>query len=281
MAQRHAMVGRGSSVKRVAAAGLFGVLILLLAAGVLAADDAFVIGPDDVLAVSVWDNKELDQVVTVRPDGKISLPLVGEVQAGGRTVADLTEQLNKLYSETTTGARATVSVREIRSRPIYFMGGVVKPGPIQLTQDLSLLQGISLAGGLTPTADLESASVMRGDKRIPVDFVKLVQKGDVTQNIKLQPGDTIVIPQADVVYVQGEVKTPGQVKFTRDLTILRAIAQAGGFTQLAAPNRVTLLREEDGKKSNTRVKVSDMIDEPSRDIPLRPNDIIIVPQRLF
>src|SRR5262245_3555343 len=257
------------------------VALLIVTPVSAAPDDAFIIGPDDILAVSVWDNKELDQVVTVRPDGKISLPLVGEVQAGGRTVADLTEELNKLYSETTKGARATVSVREIRSRPIYFMGGVVKPGPMQLTQELTLLQGIAVAGGLAPTADLESASVVRGNTRIPVDFVKLVQKGDVTQNIKLQPGDTIVIPLADVVYVQGEVKTPGQVKFTRYLTILRAIAQAGGFTQLAATNRVTLLRDQDGKKSNQRVKVADIVDEPARDIPLLPNDIIIVPQRLF
>jgi polysaccharide export outer membrane protein len=257
------------------------VLLAVAPANAPAANNSFVIGPDDVLAISVWDNKELDQVVTVRPDGKISLPLVGEVQAGGLTVADLTSKLNELYSETTKGARSSVSVKEIRSRPVYFMGGVVKPGPTQLTRELTLLQGIAVAGGLTPTADLESASVVRGDKRIPVDFVKLVQKGDVSQNIKLQPGDTIVIPVADVVYVQGEVKTPGQVKFTKDLTILRAIAQAGGFTQLAAPNRVTLLREEDGKKSNVRVKVSDIIDEPSRDIPLKPNDIIIVPQRLF
>jgi polysaccharide export outer membrane protein len=172
-------------------------------------------------------------------------------------------------------------VREIRSRPIYFMGGVVKPWPMQLTQDLTLLQAISMAGGLTPTADLESASVLRGNTRIPVDFTKLVQKGDVTQNVKLQPGDTVVIPLADIVYVQGEVKTPGQVKFTKDLTILRAIAQAGGFTQLAAPNRVTLLRDEDGKKTNLRVRVGDVIDEPARDIQLKPNDIIIVPQRLF
>jgi polysaccharide export outer membrane protein len=278
MARPCGTVGHRSPVTK-AAAGLFA-LLMLLAAVAPAADEPFVIGPDDILAVSVWDNKELDQVVTVRPDGKISLPLVGEVQAGGRTVADLTRELNTLYSETTKGARATVSVREIRSRPIYFMGGVLKPGPMQLTQELTLLQGIAVAGGLTPTADLESASVVRGDTRIPVDFVKL-QKGDVTQNVKLQPGDTVLIPLADVVYIHGEVKTPGQVKYTKDLTILRAIAQAGGFTQLAAPNRATLLRDEDGKKSNIRVKLSDIVDEPARDISLRPNDIIIVPQRLF
>jgi polysaccharide export outer membrane protein len=154
---------------------------------------------------------------------------------------------------------------------------------MQLTQDLTLLQAISMAGGLTPTADLESAFVLRGDQRIPVDFVKLVQKGDVGQNVKLRPGDTVVVPVADVVYVQGEVKTPGAIKFTKDLTMVKVIAQAGGFTPLAAPKKVTLLRGDGVKKESIRVNVSDLMSDPetARDLPLKPNDIIIVPQRLF
>ena len=87
--------------------------------------------------ISVWDQKDLDQVVFVRPDGKISLALVGEVDAGGLTVADLAARLTTLYSQTVKGAQVTVSVREIRSRPIYFMGGVGRPGTMQLTQDLT------------------------------------------------------------------------------------------------------------------------------------------------
>lgn len=262
---------------------LFAALAVLPFVAAHASDGAYRIGPGDVVSVSVWDNKDLDQVVFVRPDGMISLPLIGQVQAAGFTVAELGSKLDEMYGKTIKDAHATVSIQEIRSRPIFFVGGVGKVGPMQLTSDLTLLQAISLAGGLVQGADLESAFVLRGEQRIPVDFVKLVQKGDVSQNIRLRPGDTIVVPVADVVFIQGEVKAPGALKFTHDLTVLKAIAQAGGFTQLAAPKRVTLLRSDGAKKENVRVNVSEIMSEPehARDLPLKPNDIIIVPQRLF
>ena len=248
-----------------------------------AAQPDYRIGTDDVLAISVWDQKELETVVFVRPDGKISLPLLGEVQAGGLTVAELATKLNEEYGKTVKGAQVTVSIKDIRSRPVFFVGGVGKPGPLQLTQDLALLQAISLAGGLAPTADLESAFVLRNDQAIKVDFVQLIQKGDVRQNVKLQPGDTVVIPVAESVYVQGEVKTPGALRYTKELTMLKAIAQVGGFTNLAAPKRVTLLRGQGTKRENRRVNIEEMIKDPgaAADFALQPNDIIIVPQRLF
>src|SRR5262245_62004827 len=142
----------------------------------LAAEPDYRIGVDDILAISVWDNKDVDQVVFVRPDGKISLPLLGELQAAGLTVKALVDQLNQAYERFIKGAQVTVVVREIRSRPVFFVGGIVKPGQIQLTQDLTLLQAISLAGGLAPTADLESAFVLRADKSIHVDLVRLMQR---------------------------------------------------------------------------------------------------------
>jgi polysaccharide export outer membrane protein len=247
------------------------------------AEPAYVIGVDDVLGISVWDNKDLDQVVFVLPDGKISLPLLGEVQAGGQTVAALASTLTEMYSQTVKGAAVTVTVREIRSRPVFFVGGVGRATPMQLTQEMTLLQAIAAAGGVAPAANVESAYVMRGDERIPVDFVRLIQKGDVTQNIKIRPGDTIVVPLADVVYVQGEVRAPGTVKYVKDLTMVMAMAQVGGFTPLAAPKRVLLLRTDGEKKENIRVNVSELMNEPetAKDLLLRPNDIIIVPQRLF
>jgi len=110
----------------------------------------------------------------------------------------------------------------------------------------------------------------------------LIKRGDVSHNLKLEPGDTVVVPIADVVYVQGEVKNPGPIKFTRDLTILKAIAQAGGLTTLAAPKRVTVLRGE-RKKETIRANVSEMMSEPENatDLTLKANDIITIPQRLF
>jgi polysaccharide biosynthesis/export protein len=261
------------------------VVMLLLVIGVPATSFAvapdYRIGPDDILSISVWDQKELDQVVPVRPDGKISLPLIGETQAGGLTVAELASHLTEAYRKTVRGAQVTVSVREIRSRPVFFLGGVVRPGPMQLTQDLTILQALSSVGGPVPTADLESAFVIRGDKRIPVNLLRAVQVGDPRQNLKLEPGDTVVIPNADAVYVQGEVKTPGAVKYLKALTITQAIAAAGGFTPLAS-KRVTVSRSDGGKREVLRINVGDIMSDPeSKDIPLKPNDVITVSQRLF
>ena len=240
------------------------------------------IGTDDVLGISVWDQKDLDQVVAVRPDGKISLPLVGEIDAGGSTVADLAARLTTQYAKTVRGAQVTVSVREIRSRTVFFLGGVVRPGPMQLTQELTVLQALSSVGGPIATADLESAFVLRGQTRMPVNLLMIMQKGDMSQNVTLQPGDTVVVPNADAVYVLGEVKTPGQVKYTKGLTAMTAIAAAGGFTPLASARRVTLVRGDGPKREVLRVNIDDIMSDPqSKDVPLKPNDVLTVPQRLF
>jgi polysaccharide export outer membrane protein len=257
------------------------VALMLLPAVTPAGETHYRIGPDDVLAITVWDNKDLDQVVFVRPDGKISLPLLGEVEAGGLTVEELGNRLTELYTKTVKGAQVTVGVREIRNRVVFFVGGVVKPGPVPLTHGMTLLQAISQAGGLAPTADLESAFVLRTREQIPVDLVRLIQRGQVDQNIVLQPGDTIVLPVADVVYVHGEVKSPGLFKFSKTLTILQVIAQAGGFTPMASPRRVSLLRQNGSKVDKVNINVNDMMSNSGGDMPLKPNDIVVVPQRLF
>ena len=243
----------------------------------------FIVGTEDILEVQVWDNKDLNQVVFVRPDGKTSLPLAGEIQAAGKTVQELQDYLSAVYSKTVKGAAVTVIIREIRSRPIYFVGGFGKPGAMQLTRDLNLLQAVALVGGVAQGADAEKGFVLRKDKQIPIDFTKLTQKGDLTQNIKLEPGDSIVLPVADIVYVQGEVRTPGGVKYTQDLTLVRAITQAGGLTQMAAGGRVDILRGKGEKKERIWVDVDKMMraGDGSHDVLVKPDDIILVPQRLF
>ena len=243
----------------------------------------FIVGTEDILEVQVWDNKDLNQVVFVRPDGKTSLPLAGEIQAAGKTVQELQDYLSAVYSKTVKGAAVTVIIREIRSRPIYFVGGFGKPGAMQLTRDLNLLQAVALVGGVAQGADAEKGFVLRKDKQIPIDFTKLTQKGDLTQNIKLEPGDSIVVPVADIVYVQGEVRSPGGAKYTQDLTLVRAITQAGGLTQMAAGGRVDILRGKGEKKERIRVDVDKMMraGDGSHDVLVKPDDIILVPQRLF
>jgi len=248
----------------------------------------FIVGPEDVLEVQVWDNKDLNQVIFVRPDGKASLPLVGQIQVAGKTVQELQDYLAAAYAKTIKSAAVTVIIKEIKSRPVYLVGGfgkpgVIQPGVIQLTRDLTLIQAVALAGGVTPSADLEKGFVLRKEKVIPVDFTKLMQTGDVSQNLKLEPGDSVVAPLADLVYVQGEVKTPGAVKYMQDLTVLMAISQVGGFTPRAAGGRVDILRGKGEKKERIRVDVDKVSRAPedNPDVLLKPNDIVLVPQRLF
>jgi len=247
-------------------------------------EPSYIVGAEDILDVQVWDNKDLNQVVFVRPDGKTSLPLVGEIQAAGKTVQELQDYLTTMYSKTVKGAAVTVIIREIKSRPVYFLGGFGRPGALQLLRtDLTLLQALALVGGVTPAADSDKGFVLRKDKVIPVNFTKLAQKGDLTQDVKLEPGDTVVAPLADMVYLQGEVKAPGAVKYTQDLTVVRAITQGGGLTPMSAGGRVDILRGKGEKKERIRVDVDKMMRAPDEnlDVLLKPDDIIFVPQRLF
>jgi len=246
-------------------------------------DKDYIIGPEDILEIQVWGNKDLNQVVFVRPDGRTSLPLVGEIGVSGQSVQQLQDHLTNVYEKTVKGAVVTVMVKEIKSRPVFFIGGFGKPGVMQLTRELTLLQAISVVGGVVPNADAEKGFLLRGDKRIPIDFNRLVQRGDLSQNPKLEPGDSIVVPLADAVYVNGEVKAPGAVKYTQDLTILKALTQVGGLTPLASAGRVDVLRGNAEKKERIRVDVDKMMRSPDEnpDIRLQPNDIIFVPQRLF
>ena len=247
------------------------------------ADRDYIIGPEDILEIQVWGNKDLNQMVFVRPDGRTSLPLVGEIGVAGKTVQQLQDHLGAVYEKTVKGAVVTVIIKEIRSRPVFFVGGFGKPGVMQLTRELTLLQAISVVGGVIPNADSEKGFLLRGDKRIPIDFNRLLQRGDLTQNPKLEPGDSVVVPLADAVYVNGEVKQPGAVKYTGDLTILKALTQVGGLTPLASAGRVDVLRGNSEKKERIRVDVDKMMRSPDEnpDIRLQPNDIIFVPQRLF
>ena len=243
----------------------------------------YIIGPEDVLDIQVWGSKDLNQTVFVRPDGRLSLPLVGEIAVAGQTVQQLQDHLLAVYQNMVKGAVVTVIVKEIRSRPVYFIGGFSNPGTMQLTRDLTLLQALSVVGGVVPKADGEKGFLLRGVNKIPIDFNRLVQRGDLSQNPRLEPGDSVVVPLADVVYVSGEVRKPGAVKYTGDLTVWKAIVQAGGLTPLAAPGSVDILRGSAEKKEQIRVDLGRIMRSPDEntDVRLQPNDILSIPRRFI
>jgi polysaccharide export outer membrane protein len=163
----------------------------------------FLLGPEDVLEVTVWRNQDLSRTVVVRPDGKISLPLIGDVQASGLSSAQVAAKIAARLTEFKENPNVSVSLKEVNSYFIYVLGEVLKPGKYPLKSYATVLQGVSLAGGFTTFASKNNMQVIRnvmiGDDsqrqiRIPVPYGELISgKGDV-ENFILKSGDTIVVP---------------------------------------------------------------------------------------
>ncbi len=158
----------------------------------------FTIGADDVLSIVFWRDKELTAEVTVRPDGKISLPLLNDVQASGLTPSQLKDRIVDESKKYVEDPNVTVVVKQINSRKVFIAGEVRKPGPYLLTGAMTVLQMISIAGGLADYAKPDKISVVRVENGKAVSFrfnYKEVSEGKkLNQNIELKPGDTIIVP---------------------------------------------------------------------------------------
>jgi polysaccharide export outer membrane protein len=166
-----------------------------------AAREEYVIGPEDVIQITVWRNENLSRTVPVRPDGKISLPLVNDVQAAGLTALELRDEIIRRLKEFVAAPDVTVAVTQINSLKISVLGQVGKPGVYDLKQRVSVLEAVAMAGGLTPFAAANRLVVLRKGPdgrlvRIAVRYKDLVDGKDERQNILLQRGDTIVVPQS-------------------------------------------------------------------------------------
>ena len=159
----------------------------------------YLIGTDDVLSVVFWRDKDMSADVVVRPDGKISLPLVNEMQAGGLTPAQLRDAIETRAKQYVEDPAVTVVVKQVNSRKLFITGQVEKPGSYQMTGATTVLQLISMAGGLREFADGRRIEIMRtgkGGKQTGFVFnYRQVSEGkNLAQNIELQPGDTVVVP---------------------------------------------------------------------------------------
>ena len=161
-------------------------------------DASYLIGPGDLLSVDVWKEKDLSKEISVRLDGKISLPLVNDVQAAGLTSTELRNQLSEKYKEFVDVPEVSVTVLESRSKRIYLLGKVVKPGEYLMQKNMTVVQAISLAGGLAEWADSSDVKLIRKikgtEKTFRVDYDAIVSGEDLSQNVLLQPDDTIFVP---------------------------------------------------------------------------------------
>jgi polysaccharide export outer membrane protein len=158
----------------------------------------YIIGPDDVMKVEFWRDKDMSSEVTVRPDGKISLPLINEIQAAGLTPAQLKDRISEEAKKYVEDPTVTVEVKTINSRKVFITGEVTKKGAYPITGSLTVLQLISIAGGLGDYAKSEKITIVRneGGKQVAFKFnyKEVINSQKLAQNIELKPGDTVVVP---------------------------------------------------------------------------------------
>jgi polysaccharide export outer membrane protein len=165
---------------------------------VLPSDSEYKIGPQDVVRIDVWKEPDISRTIPVRPDGKISLPLLNDIQAAGLTALELGNSIRNGLTKYLTSPQVTVTVSEINSRRVYITGEVTRAGALPLLPNMTVLQALSSAGGFTQFAKLKAIYVLRNESgkqvKHPFNYKEVVKGKNQDENIPLLPGDVIVVP---------------------------------------------------------------------------------------
>jgi polysaccharide biosynthesis/export protein len=260
--------------------------VLVSLAAPSGAQTDYTIGPQDVLAVTVFGEPDLSNKYTVEQDGTFTFPLIGRVKAGGVTLRGLEQELKtKLADGYLRNPQVNVSIETYRSQRILVLGEVRAPAEYQLNGDMTLLAALARAGGPTPAAGHEAVIVRpphhaaaAGDGKTPgeADIIRIdltaLQAGSLALNIPLLDGDTVTIPKAQSVFVTGQVKSPGAYPVDPGTTVLQVLSLAGGLTDRGADGRIKILRTEKGKKKEFKARLTDIV---------LPGDTIVVPEKFF
>ncbi len=264
--------------------------------GALSKDDPYReyrIGPEDLLEISVFEDKELNRLVRVNAQGDINFTLLGMVRVKGLTSSELEREIRALLMERYfQNPNVNVFVKEYRNQRISVMGAVEKPGVFDLTGEKTVLDALAMAGGLKedagqllfliqPLRGKEVASDDRSPKTFVIDLEMLLVKGDLSSNLPLTHGDVINIPVSGKIFVGGEVRNPGGFPLMgKRVTVSQAITMAGELKTEANGSEVKIFRYtgEGTEREILNLDVHAIQKGRSRDIYLRENDIVIVPQ---
>jgi len=258
------------------------VLLMLFPYNVFAKD--YVIGDGDTLQISVWGSPELSLSAIVRPDGKISIPAVGEIRASGMTPVELKAFLEKEMTRVVKTPIVTIIVTGMTNYRIFVFGKGAPAGVRVLARETTLLEFLSQLGPLD-NADLERSYLVRNKKKIKSNFYELYENGDYSQDVVLEFNDMLFIPDnfEKRISIVGAVKAPMTFPYREGLTILDVILSAGGFNEFAKENDVEILRKkENGKKEEISVRVKDLMKgKMNENVALEPGDLIIVKEAIF
>jgi polysaccharide export outer membrane protein len=245
----------------------------------------YIIGPQDVLSITVFGS-DISGKYTVEADGTFTFALIGRMTAGGKTPRELEADLKKRLSDGYyKNPQVSVAIEQYRSQRIFIVGEVRTPGAYPLTGDMTLIEALARAGSATPTASGEALIVhpktVKTGPLLPgqdaeaevlrVD-IKALQSGALSQSYPLRDGDTIFLPSAEIIYVSGQIKSPGAYPIKSGTTVLQALSLAGGVTDRGSTSRIKISRLVDGKKKELSVKLGDLV---------QPGDTVIVPERFF
>ncbi len=274
---------------------IIGLAVIFIASSFLHSQEAkktdYKIGPQDLLEISVFGLDELNKTERVSEEGKITLPLLGEIDVDGLTKSELEVKLARLLEEKyLQDPQVTIFIAEYQSKRVSVMGAIQTPGMYELVGKQTVLDVIAKAGGLTIEAGKEMF-VMRQNSEgenssVKISLDDLILDGQAELNIFLRADDIINIPVDRIVniYVMGQVRSPGvlEVKRSRIPTLLMAIAQAGGFAERASKGGVLIKRiGKDGKEIKIKVNVKNIIKGKKDDIQLLEDDVVVVPETIF
>lgn len=237
----------------------------------------YILGPGDVVKITVYDHNDLLTIARISDDGYIIMPLLGQVRVQDKTIPQSANHIAKLLADGyIINPQVNIFVQEFRSKKAIVLGHVNRPGLIEMSGPITLLELISQAGGLSEDFG-ETATIKRkgggANKVVTVDLKSLIEGGDLSQNIQIQDGDTLYVSKAGMCYVTGEVKSPNAYKCSGNITILKLITLAGGFTGKAAKSSVRVVRMINGKKT--------LFEDVEMDMLVQPDDVIIVPESFF
>lgn len=249
------------------------------------------IGAKDLLEISVFEVPELNITVRVSENGMVNLPLLGEIKAEGLNRFDLEKKIAALLEKNyLKNPQVTIFIKEFQSKKISVMGAVQNPGMHDLIGRQSLLQVISMAGGLSEQAS-DTVIIFRQFRSVPsqslvIKLDDVLLKANPKYNIPIFPGDIINVPGSQFldIYVFGQVKNPGAVRMKKgsdEVTLLRAIAQAGGFSDRARRGKVLVTRTEDGVEKKIHVDVKDILSGSRKDFVLQAFDVVFVPESIL
>jgi len=261
--------------------------------------NVYTIGPNDEVVIWVLGLSEIsDKPIRVDEHGRLDVPMLGTFQAGGRTVSQLKQELLERAGQFVRQPQVSVSLVEVRSRPVSVVGAVNHPGVFQVDGTKTILDVLSLAGGLTPQAghpirltrrlacqhdvnDSSHGAPSESDQIVDINTKDLVQGKNPEANLRVCPFDVITIPRADLVYVVGEVQKAGAFEMTEggQISVLQALSLAGGLNRATAAKNARILRSlpDQPERQEIIVNLSEVLEARTRDSTLRAGDILFVP----